>query len=452
MNLAQNLLNKLPKATLKFDKSALSKYYQIYNLETNNFKFLNTTEEAVLSILKSIDPNKSAGIDNISGRFIKDGASVLVKPITQLCNLSINLSAFPTRCKVAKLKTIYKKGSKTDPQNYRPVSLLPLISKVIEKVVHDQTQIYLSKNKILYKYQSGFRSNYSTNSCLSYLTNLISEGFDTGLYTGMILIDLQKAFDTIDHQLLLEKLLHLGFSKKAIKWFECYLSKRTFIVNINDKFSELGHVTCGVPQGSILGPLLFLLYVNDMPQAINCRLMLYADDSCLVFQHREIKIIEENLNKNFSNLCDWFIDNKMSIHFGEEKTKSILFTSKYKLKKGNCMNIAYKDKEIKQHPKVSYLVCILDETLSGESMALKVVEKINMKLRFLYRKNKFLTPSLRRMLCNALIQPHFDYACVVWYSNLTKALKNKIQIMQNKCIRFCLKLGHLDHIGVKEFK
>ena len=265
------------------------------------------------------------GINNISGRFIKDAAPTLVKPVTQLCNLSIRLSSFPTRCKIAKLKPIYKKGSKNDPQNYRPISLLPLISKVFEKVIHDQTQVYISKYKILYDFQSGFRNSYSTDSCLVYLTNLIREGFDTGLYTGMILIDLQKAFDTIDHNLLLEKMIYLGFSEKTIQWFKCYLSNRAFIVNISDKFSQLGKVTCGVPQGSILGPLLFLLYVNDMPQAISNKLLLYADDSCILFQHKEVKTIEHHLNKDFSNLCDWFVDNNLSIYFGQDKKKDHAF-------------------------------------------------------------------------------------------------------------------------------
>ena len=160
------------------------------------------------------------------------------------------------------MKPIFKKGSKTDMQNYRPISLLPLISKILEKVIHDQTQTYLTKNDILYEYQSGFRKNYSTNYCHAYLSDLISKGFETGLYTGMILIDLQKAFDTIDHELLFEKMSYFGFSENVIKWFKCYLSNRKFLVNINNKSSDLESVTCGVPQGSILGPLLFLLYVR----------------------------------------------------------------------------------------------------------------------------------------------------------------------------------------------
>ena len=158
------------------------------------------------------------------------------------------------------------------------------------------------------------------------------------------------------------------------------------------------------------------------------------------------------MNKDFSNLCDWFVDNKLSIHFGEDKTKSILFTSKGNIRKGNHINIVHNNIEIKQHSKVSYLRCILDETLLGESMALHVLSKINSKLKFLYRKNKFLTPHLKRMLCNALIQPHFDYSCSAWYPQLTSGLKDKIQVVQIKCIRFCLDLENTAHIGYSEFE
>ena len=226
-----------------------------------------------------------------------------------------------------------------------------------------------------------------------------------------------------------------------------------FCVNIESSFSDKALITCGVPQGSILGPLLFLLYVNDMVQAVSCDLLLYADDSGLIFQHKDIKKIEEHLNKDFANICDWFVDNKLSIHFGEDKTKSILFAPINKCKKvTNKLNIRYGDVQIKQYSKVTYLGCILDESLSGESMALNVISKVNTRLKFLYRKNRFLSTQLRRMLCNALIQPHLDYACSVWYPNLNKKLKTKLQVFQNKCVRFCLKLNDRAHVGVSEIE
>ena len=237
------------------------------------FTLHHATEESVLKLLEGINPTKAAGLDNLAGKFLKDGAQILAKPVSELCNLSISLSLFPEDCKQAKLKPLFKKGSRDEPKNYRPISLLPQISKVIEKIVHEQVLEYLDTNKILYRYQSGFRPHHSTDTCLSYLSDKITQAFEKGMFTGMILIDLQKAFDTIDHEIFLEKLKHLAFSDPAIYWFRSYLTSRTFFVNIGKETSSPGELSCGVPQGSILGPLIFLLYVNDMPQAVDCDLL-----------------------------------------------------------------------------------------------------------------------------------------------------------------------------------
>ena len=155
------------------------------------------------------------------------------------------------------------------------------------------------------------------------------KGFDNGLVIGMILIDhLQKVFDTMDHNILLEKLKAIGFSDGAINWFHSYLFDWAFLVSIENKNSSILNILCGVPQGSILGPLLFLICVNDIKQVVSSDILLYANDSCLVFQHKHVTEIEKHLNNDFSNLCEWFLDNKLSIHFGQDKTKFILFGSK----------------------------------------------------------------------------------------------------------------------------
>ena len=150
-----------------------------------------------------------------------------------------------------------------------------------------------------------------------------------------------------------------------------YLSNHKFTVNLENSFSEVSSISYGVPQGSILGPLLFLIYVNDMPMAVKCNLFLYADDTCLVFPSKNVKDIEKQLNEDFTNIWDWFIDNKLSIHVGEDKTKSIPFASKRKIKKLNRIEMIYKNIRIKQHSRVTYLTCILEETMSGESIANK---------------------------------------------------------------------------------
>ena len=172
--------------------------------------------------------------------------------------------------------------------------MLPLISKVIEKVIHDQTSTFLNSRNLLYNYQSGFRKNHSTDYCLSFLNDKILKGFDQGLMTGMILIDLQKAFNTIDHDIVLQKLYVIGFFKHLVNWFQSYLINRTFLVNLGNAFSQPACVSSGVPQGSIVGPLFFPIYINDMSQAVKCNLFLYADDTCFVCQHKNINKMKNN--------------------------------------------------------------------------------------------------------------------------------------------------------------
>ena len=173
----------------------------------------------------------------------------------------------------------------------------------------------------------------------------------------------------------------IGFSDKTIKWFHTYLTNRAIFVSLSTVFSEAGTINCGVPQGSILGPLLFLLYINDIPQALsNTHTYLYVDDISIFCQHKDVTEIENVLNKEFANVCNWFVDNKLSIHFGEDETKCILFNRDKNLPE---FNITYNNNRIKQYRMVEYLGCCLDTNLSGESMAMKSLRKINTKLQFL---------------------------------------------------------------------
>ena len=162
-----------------------------------------------------------------------------------------------------------------------------------------------------------------------------------------------------------------------------------------------------------------------MKQAVPSDLLVYADPSCLVFRHKHVTEIETHLDNYFSNLCGWFLDNKLSIHFGEDKAKSILFGTKHKLRKIGKLIITYQGIDINQNSQVTHLDCVLDETMYGEPMTYKTIKKINSRLNYLFRKKQFLTPRLRRLLCNALIQPHFDCACTVWYPNLNKKRNDK---------------------------
>ena len=177
------------------------------------------------------------------------------------------------------------------------------------------------------------------DTCLLYLTDKVRTGFEKALLTEMLLIDLQKAFDTIDHFILLDKMNSLGFSNSTVASFSSYLTNRSFIGNIGKKYSSPGKLSYGVLQGSIWGLLIFLLHVNDMPQAVNSKLLLYAHDTCFIYVGKDSKTIEEQLNRDFNSLYKWLIDNKPSIYFGKEKIKSILFGTKGHLKNQTDLNI-----------------------------------------------------------------------------------------------------------------
>ena len=211
----------------------------------------------------------------------------------------------------------------------------------------------------------------------------------------MVLIHLQKAFDTIDHEIFLQKRKAIRFSKETLQWFRSYLPDQIFLINLESKLSDFGKISCGVPQGFILGPLFFLIYASDMGQAVRWFLLLHADDSCILYQHKEEDEVEKQFNKDFENTCDWFVD------------KLILFASKRRSKNARQLNIRYSHIIIKQHSQVRYLWCMLDETMSGEPMALKVINKVNGTLKFLYRKieisqNSFTEYSAMVLFCHIL--------------------------------------------------
>ena len=266
------------------------------------------SENKVLKIINKTEISKAADIDRLSGRFVRDGAEVLSRSLSEICNLSIARGVLPDACKVTKLKPIYKKKEKkTDSFNHRPISLLPIISKVIKRIVHDQTNQFLSEN-ILYNIQSRFRPNHSTNLCLAHLTDTILTGFDEGLLTGMILTDLHKEFDTRNHEVLLQKLKAIKFLEQSIPWFRSYLCDRIFFAETDNKLFDFGKTSCGVPQGSILGLLLFLIYVN-MSQAVKSNLLLYGDDLCLMYQREDMffsrfegQLLASLLNTSFSTI------------------------------------------------------------------------------------------------------------------------------------------------------
>ena len=225
--LPSDQVGKLLAGKHVFGENSVEKYYSAMNIPSNSFKFRSAKREEIYKILINIDPNKAYGIDQITGKFLKDGAELLTEPLCKIIDLFLS-SKFLLMCKISKVKPLKRKN--IVPKNYRPVSLLPILSKIIERIVYNQLIEHLGKHDILYEYQSGFRSKHSLNTCPAHLSNQILKGFESRKSTGMILIDLQKAFVTLDHDILLDKTNYLGFTSKTIDWFGSYFKKQNNFV------------------------------------------------------------------------------------------------------------------------------------------------------------------------------------------------------------------------------
>ena len=440
-NIASTLVQKLPFSKKKFDLNSdlLKKFYDKRNPHENKFYLKTVSEDFVYKELCNLKIGKSTGLDGIPARFLRDGAEVLKIPVTFIINMSISEKTVPSDLKLAKVKPLYKKNSSLEVGNYRPVSILSIVSKILEKAVYTQFEAFLINNNLLYEFQSGFRSLYSTDTCLIHLQDHIKMKSSKGLFTGMVMLDLQKAFDTVDHDILCGKLKIMGV--ESIEWFRSYLSNRKQLVYINDTYSEPANIVCGVPQGSILGPLLFLCYVNDMSISIDeeAKLILYADDSAILYSHQNPDFISKKLGSILESCSSWLVDNKLSLHLG--KTECILFGSKRKVKKVENFQVTCNDHTIVSSKQVKYLGLSIDCTLSGEAIVHSIVNKVNARLKFLYRHSGCLSLKCRQLLCSALIQCHFDYCSTSWYAGLGKGLKKKLQITQNKVVRFILQMG-----------
>ena len=381
--IASSLVEKLPPCSGRFGDAHVIDFYQNLNVSDNMFGLVSVTVDQVSSILNSISACKATGLDELPARFIKDGSSVIAKPLTHIVNLSITTGNIPDDLKAARVVPLYKKKGKTNVENYRPISVLSIISKVFEKVVFNQLNNFLTEHKLLYTFQSGFRSSYSTDTCLIHLTDYIKQECENGNYTGMVLLDLQKAFDTVDHVILLKKLSSVGVDELSICWFRSYLTGRVQVTDVDGTMSVAKGITCGVPQGSILGPLLFLLYINDMSAAVKCKLLLYVDDSVLLASGKDLVEIEATLSCELESVNNWLIDNKLSLHLG--KTQFIVFGTRKKLCKCNTLNIVCKGNVIESKSTVTYLGVTLDQSLSGDVIASNVLFKTSNKLKFLYR-------------------------------------------------------------------
>ena len=297
--------------------------------ENTSFSILTLGHEKAEKYLKNIDITKATGADSIGPTLLKLAAPYISKCLTFICNQSIINSIFPEKWKEGKVTPLYKNGPKDDANNYKPISVLPVSSKLLEKHVHDSLMVYLSSNSLLHSTPTGFRPNHSCETSLLQMINKWLDAINSSQMIGMVMIDFRSAFDLVEHTLLLKKLKYYKISEETISWFSSYLLGRKHKVFVNNTLSESENILCGVPQGSILGPLLFLLFINDLPLDINNVLTdLYADDTTLYYIGKSQACIEEQLQTAMLKLSQWCKENGMLIN--TTKTKVMLITTPQK--------------------------------------------------------------------------------------------------------------------------
>jgi hypothetical protein len=356
--------------------------------------------------------------------------------VVYLLNSMIDKEIWPSNLKKQIIRLIYKKGNKQDYNNYRPIALLPVINKIIEKFFAQRINNYLSQFQLLYKNQYGYQTGKSTTDALHAINNKITKALDEGKYVGGILVDLEKAFDTLEKQALVEKLYKIGLRGKILNILQSYLSNRKFAVKIDDKISEWKDVKFGVPQGSILGPLLFLLYINDIG-GINwtTNLTLYADDIFILSIHYNFKEMIKKLQLDFDKLNFWLHQNDLFV--SKSKTNYILFTTSHMKEEKASIFINYKSgtkQQLINVTKSKYLGLNIDHRWKFYEHIENMITKIRQITPMLYKIKHYLSHKTKLCLFEAWIMSQLRYGCTI-YGSTTESYINRLQKVQNKAVK-----------------
>ena len=398
---------------------------------STSFQLKTTSSSIVFSLLSKLSKSKATGLDKISARLLRECPDLISDSLSIIFNRSIITGIFPDDWKCSKVIPLFKQGKRKDLNNYRPISIIPIVAKVFERIIYDQFNFFLTDNKLLSTSQSGFRSLHSTVTALLEATNDWAYNIDHGNVNAVVFLDLKKAFDTVDHAILLSKLNAYGIESE---WFKSYLSDRDQKCFVNGFLSPNRSLSCGIPQGTILGPLLFLIYINDLPNCLeHSQARMYADDTHLTLASNNVRDINQNLNQDLVNVSEWLIANKLTLN--QSKTEFMLIGSRQRL----CTLSPLPSLEIDGIPvnQVSLtksLGVLIDENLSWNMHINKLIKKIASSIGAIKRVRPFVPFTTLQYIYNSLVQPHFNYCCVVW-DNCNKTYADKLQKLQNRAAR-----------------
>ena len=429
-----NFFTNIGPELAKEIKCNSNKTYKSYLQDriNSNFEFCTISTEDVNDVLKKLKTKKSSGQDGISSTLLKSLDGHISNILALIINQSLSTGIFPNKLKVAKVVPIFKKDDPHQPGNYRPISLLPAISKIFEKVVYKQVYNYMDTNNLLYKSQYGFRQKHSTELAAMEVTDQVFRDIDKKKLPLAIFLDFSKAFDTIDHLILLNKLAYYGIKGTALNWFKSYLKDRTQFVQYKDKTSCNATITTGVPQGSILGPLLFIIYINDIVKVTNkFHFTIYADDTtllepiCTFAPNNLMHSIEmsQAINTELKLIVEWLALNKLSLNV--KKTKMMLFHYKQRNVTTIIPKLEINGTPIERVNEFNFLGIHLDENMTWKPHVKKVACKIACTVGTMKRLKKFMPLKIMKLIYNSLVVPHINYGLILWGHKIKRI--NKLQ-------------------------
>ena len=386
----------------------------------------------VSDTISLLNTGKSIGPNSIPTKLLKILSLHICSPLSDIINDSFQSGTFPEKLQLAKVILLFKKGCPLTASNYRPISLLSVFSKIIEKVMYKRLYDFLELHTILYNFQFGVRASHSINHALISLTEMIKNTLDNKRFGCGIFLDLQKAFDTVNHEILLNKLEHHGIRGIALTWFRSYLSNREQYVSVNGYNSQNLNVTCGVPQGSVLGPLLFLIYINDIPSASSkFAFYLFADDTSIYFESGNLEQLQKVVNSELKHIKKWLDANKLALNV--DKTNFVIFHSPQKPLYEN-ITIKFGKQHVTKANHVKFLGLLLDENLSWKHHLSELSKKLARTCGMFLKVRHLLPTDVLVSLHYSLFASFLQYGIVVWGLTYDTYIK-PIFILQKKVVR-----------------
>ena len=427
-NIGNSLASKIPPsmdANKNSNKTVPSTKSSLALIPTNPYE--------INSIIKSIKNSSACGVDNIPITVIKHVSDSISPVLSSLINLSFESGSFPDALKIAKVIPIFKCGDKTLLTNYRPISLLNSFSKIFAKAFLSRLTNYLTKGNFIVDNQFGFQKNRSTLQALTSFLDIVTDALDNKNYIIALFLDLSKAFDTIDHNILLKKINTYGIRGLALDYIKSYISNRQQFVEIDGVASDLSRVNCGVPQGSSLGPVLFLLYINDLPNCTNLlNILLFADDATLICSSRDLPSLIITLNNELTKIANWFNANKLSLNASKS---SYMIINNHKDASVHP-EILIGTTNLPQSHSAKFLGIDVDDKLTWSTHIKNIEKKISSAI-FIIRNIRYKinqTTALR--LYDTLILPHLTYCNSIW-GNTSKTHLLNLNRMQKRALRLC---------------